>query len=85
MKMVLTAGLQEVFLTPHHLAIAMEYAAGGDLSEYVQANKLPGVRFPCPTLLTIGSRIRFCCIFYAWWMAGCMLRLPCQGADCVGI
>ena len=36
--------LQEVFLTPHHLAIAMEYAAGGDLSEYVQANKLPGVR-----------------------------------------
>lgn len=37
--------LQEVFLTSHHLAIAMEYAAGGDLSEYVQANKLPGVRY----------------------------------------
>jgi len=35
--------LQEVFLTPHHLAIAMEYAAGGDLSESVQKNKLPGV------------------------------------------
>jgi serine/threonine-protein kinase SRK2 len=35
--------LKEVFLTPHHLAIAMEYAAGGDLSEYVQANKLPGM------------------------------------------
>ena len=43
-KPSVTAGLQEVFLTPHHLAIAMEYAAGGDLSEYVQANKLPGVR-----------------------------------------
>ena len=32
-----------MFLTPHHLAIGMEFAAGGDLSEYVQANKLPGV------------------------------------------
>ena len=37
------SALQEVFLTPHHLAIAMEYAAGGDLSESVQKNKLPGV------------------------------------------
>jgi len=44
-----------VFLTPHHLAIAMEYAAGGDLSEYVQANKLPGV---CPLR---------CCVPGAVW------------------
>ena len=36
--------VQEVFLTRNHVAISMEYAAGGDLSEYVQANKLPGVR-----------------------------------------
>lgn len=35
--------LKEVFLTPNHLAISMEYAAGGDLSEYVQAHRLHGM------------------------------------------
>lgn len=35
--------LKEVFLTPHHLAIAMEYAAGGDLSDVVQRCRLPGM------------------------------------------
>ncbi len=35
---------QEVFMTQHHLAIAMEYAPGGDLSEYVDACKRAGVR-----------------------------------------
>lgn len=35
--------LQEVFMTPQHLAIAMEYAPGGDLSEYVDACKRAGV------------------------------------------
>ena len=33
-------------MTPHHLAIAMEYAPGGDLSEYVDACKRAGVCFP---------------------------------------
>ena len=31
-------------MTPQHLAIAMEYAPGGDLSEYVDACKRAGVR-----------------------------------------
>lgn len=31
-------------MTQHHLAIAMEYAPGGDLSEYVDACKRAGVR-----------------------------------------
>ena len=35
-------------MTPHHLAIAMEYAPGGDLSEYVDACKRAGVRFLPP-------------------------------------
>lgn len=30
-------------MTKHHLAIAMEYAPGGDLSEYVDACKRAGV------------------------------------------
>lgn len=36
---------KEVFLTPHHLAIAMEFAAGGDLFEYLKSRggKLPEV------------------------------------------
>lgn len=32
---------REVFLTPVHLAIVMEYAAGGDMFEYVIKHKLP--------------------------------------------
>ncbi len=36
-------GPQEVFMTDRHLAIAMEYAPGGDLSEYVDACKRAGV------------------------------------------
>ena len=32
---------KEVFLTPNHLAIVMEYAAGGDMFEYVIRNKAP--------------------------------------------
>ncbi len=32
---------REVFLTPVHLAIVMEYAAGGDMFEYVIKQKLP--------------------------------------------
>ena len=35
---------QEVFLTQHHLAIAMEFVEGGDLAQYVQEHRLPGVR-----------------------------------------
>ena len=34
---------QEVFLTPHHLAIAMEYAPGGDLSLLVDQCRARGV------------------------------------------
>ena len=43
--------LQEVFLTPHHLAIAMEYAPGGDLSLLVDQCRARGVSpdpFPKP-------------------------------------
>ena len=29
----------QVFLTPHYLAIVMEFAAGGDMFEYVIKNK----------------------------------------------
>ena len=32
---------REIFLTPVHLAIVMEYAAGGDMFEYVIKHKLP--------------------------------------------
>lgn len=32
---------KEVFLTPNHLAIVMEFAAGGDMFEYVIRNKAP--------------------------------------------
>eukprot|EP00208_Stichococcus_sp_RCC1054_P006645 CAMPEP_0206137726 /NCGR_PEP_ID=MMETSP1473-20131121/2795_1 /ASSEMBLY_ACC=CAM_ASM_001109 /TAXON_ID=1461547 /ORGANISM="Stichococcus sp, Strain RCC1054" /LENGTH=349 /DNA_ID=CAMNT_0053530941 /DNA_START=308 /DNA_END=1357 /DNA_ORIENTATION=- len=35
--------LKEVFMTEKHLAIAMEYAPGGDLSEYVDACKRAGL------------------------------------------
>ena len=35
--------LQEVFLTPHHLGIAMEYVDGGDLAAWVQMNRIPDV------------------------------------------
>ena len=38
------AAAQEVFLTPHHLAIAMEYAPGGDLSLLVDQCRARGVR-----------------------------------------
>jgi serine/threonine protein kinase len=37
---------QEVFLTPRHLAIVMEYAPGGDMFEYVLRHRVPG---PGPT------------------------------------
>ena len=33
---------REVFLTPQHLAIVMEFAAGGDMFEYVIKNKGSG-------------------------------------------
>jgi len=36
--------LQEVFLTSHHLGIAMEYADGGDLSQYIDDESQRGVR-----------------------------------------
>ncbi len=36
--------LQEVFLTQHHLGIAMEFVEGGDLAQYVQEHRMPGVR-----------------------------------------
>ena len=42
-----TPVLQEVFLTPHHLAIAMEYAPGGDLSLLVDQCRARGVRLAC--------------------------------------
>lgn len=32
---------KEVFLTPNHLAIVMEFAAGGDMFEYVIRHKAP--------------------------------------------
>lgn len=35
--------LKAVFMTPRHLAVAMEYAPGGDLSEYVDACKRAGL------------------------------------------
>lgn len=35
LKHPLIINLKEVFLTPHHLGIAMEYAAGGDLHKYL--------------------------------------------------
>ena len=47
---------QEVFMTPYHLAIAMEYAPGGDLSEYVDACKRAGVRFGSPRVLSTIDR-----------------------------
>jgi hypothetical protein len=34
---------QEVFLTKHHLGIALEYADGGDLSEYIDNHAQQGV------------------------------------------
>lgn len=34
---------QEVFLTTHHLGIALEYADGGDLSEYIDNHAQQGV------------------------------------------
>ena len=34
---------QEVFLTQHHLGIAMEFVEGGDLAQYVQEHRIPGV------------------------------------------
>lgn len=33
---------REIFLTPQHLAIVMEFAAGGDMFEYVIKNKGSG-------------------------------------------
>ena len=36
--------LREVFLTEQHLAVAMEYADGGDLSEYIDQQYQRGVR-----------------------------------------
>lgn len=42
-------------MTPHHLAIAMEYAPGGDLSEYVDACKRAGVRSPCCTAMSVSA------------------------------
>ena len=35
---------QEVFLTTHHLAIALEYADAGDLSEFIDERAQQGVR-----------------------------------------
>ena len=32
---------REIFLTPVHLAIVMEFAAGGDMFEYVIKHKMP--------------------------------------------
>jgi hypothetical protein len=37
---MLRAQFRELFLTPRHLAIVMEYAAGGDMFEYVIKNKV---------------------------------------------
>lgn len=33
-----------MFLTPHHLGIALEYADGGDLSEFIDERAQRGVR-----------------------------------------
>jgi hypothetical protein len=42
---------QEVFLTSHHLGIAMEYADGGDLSQYIDDQSQQGVsRLRCTSL-----------------------------------
>ena len=40
-------GLEEVFLTPYHLGIAMEYANGGDLSDYIADHVNRKVRRHC--------------------------------------
>lgn len=39
--------LKDVFLTPHHIGIVMEYATGGDLSEYIDRNAQLDIR-GCP-------------------------------------
>lgn len=46
--------LQEVFLTPNHLGIALEYADGGDLSEYIDNQA------------QLGVRVRQCLLHTAW-------------------
>lgn len=38
--------LKEVFLTPHHLGIAMEYVDGGDLARWVQVHRIPEQGLP---------------------------------------
>ena len=50
--------LREVFLTEHHLAVAMEYADGGDLSEYIDQQYQRGVRqrLPPPYLPSLFRR-----------------------------
>ena len=37
---------KEIFLTPNHLAIAMEYAPGGDMFQYVKRSSGLKVRAP---------------------------------------
>ena len=39
-----------MFLTQHHLGIAMEFVEGGDLAQYVQEHRMPGVRQRLPRL-----------------------------------
>jgi len=36
--------LQEVFVTQHHVALVMEYANGGDLSQYIERCMITEVR-----------------------------------------
>jgi serine/threonine protein kinase len=53
--------LREVFLTEHHLAVAMEYADGGDLSEYIDQQYQRGVR-QRPRPLAVAPLLgRACC------------------------
>ena len=44
-------GLEEVFLTPYHLGIAMEYANGGDLSDYIADHVNRKVQCCCLSLV----------------------------------
>ena len=37
---------KEIFLTPSHLGIAMEYAPGGDMFQYVKKSNGLKVRYP---------------------------------------
>lgn len=70
--------LQEVFLTSHHLGIAMEYADGGDLSQYIDDQSQQGVRIVFCHLHGIEIACLIFCVISK-------LRIPCSPAACFGV